>query len=345
MTAPRRRGGAAGAVQDREPVLEVEDLRVSFATFDGVAEVLNGVSLEVRPGQRVGLVGESGCGKSVTMRAIMGILPERAARIRGRLGFEGRDLLTMSRAQRQALKGNAMSMVFQDPMTSLNPVFRIGEQLSDIVRWADRRRGEQRPGNARRARILEVLEQVRLPDPARILDAYPLQLSGGMRQRVLIAMALLNRPRFLIADEPGTALDVTTQDEILRLLNDLVRDERLALLMITHNLGVVREMTDHVYVMYAGNVVEEGTTAEIFAAPAHPYTRALFACVPKLSGGRAFAGIDGTLPDYTQPPDGCRFHPRCPHAGERCLTLPPAFAIGGSHRSACWLHEGEGGAA
>ena len=324
-------------------VLSVEDLRVRFTTFDGVAHVLDEVSLEVRQGQRVGLVGESGCGKSVTMRAIMGILATPPATIEGRMTFEGRDLLTLGRAQRQALKGTAMSMVFQDPMSALNPVFRIGEQLTDVVRWSDRRRGLRRSAAERRARILEVLSQVRLPDPERIFDAYPVQLSGGMRQRVLIAMALLNRPRFLIADEPGTALDVTTQDEILRLLNELVQEERLALLMITHNLGVVREMTDYVYVMYAGHVVEEGTTAEIFAAPSHPYTRALFACVPKLSGGEAYEGIDGTLPDYTQPPEGCRFHPRCPHASERCLTRPPAFSLTATHRNACWLQEPEGG--
>ncbi len=338
MTSPSGRPAQARP----GPILDVEDLRVEFSTFDGVANVLNGVSLEVHKGQRVGLVGESGCGKSVTMRAIMGILATPPARVRGHMTFEGRDLLTLPRAQRQALKGSAMSMVFQDPMTSLNPVFRIGEQLTDIVRWADRRHRLRRSARERRARILEVLTQVRLPDPERILDTYPVQLSGGMRQRVLIAMALLNRPRFLIADEPGTALDVTTQDEILRLLSELVREERLALLMITHNLGVVREMTDYVYVMYAGNVVEEGTTAEIFAAPAHPYTKALFACVPKLSGGRAYEGIDGTLPDYTRPPDGCRFHPRCPHAGERCRNQPPLLALSETHRSACWLLDPDG---
>jgi oligopeptide/dipeptide ABC transporter ATP-binding protein len=335
----------AGPRGTDETVLAVDDLRVDFETFDGLAQVLNGVSMRVGQGQRVGLVGESGCGKSVTMRAIMGILAAPPARIAGRIVFEGRDLLTMARRPRTALKGSAMSMVFQDPMTSLNPVFRIGEQLTDIVRWADRRHGLRRGAPERKARILETLRQVRLPDPERIFEAYPIQLSGGMRQRVLIAMALLNRPRFLIADEPGTALDVTTQDEILRLLNDLVQQERLALLMITHNLGVVRETTDYTYVMYAGSIVEEGTTAEVFAAPAHPYTRALFACVPKLSGDRAYRGIEGTLPDYTDPPLGCRFHTRCQHATERCLERPPAFARGGDHRCSCWLSDPAGGQA
>lgn len=336
---------AAARAGRTEALLAVDDLRVRFETFDGVANVLDGISMRVRPGERVGLVGESGCGKSVTMRAIMGILQSPPARLSGRIAFEGRDLLTMPRGQRHALKGSAMSMVFQDPMTALNPVFRIGEQLMDIVRWADRRRGLRREAGTRKARILDTLAMVRLPDPEHIFEAYPVQLSGGMRQRVLIAMALLNRPRFLIADEPGTALDVTTQDEILRLINELVQEEQLALLMITHNLGVVRQTTDYMYVMYAGHIVEEGRTAEIFAAPAHPYTRALFACVPKLSGGRAYAGIEGTLPDYTQPPAGCRFHPRCPQATERCLQRPPAIALSASHLSACWLHAPEEGAA
>ena len=330
----------ANAVRrDAEPALSVDDLRVEFRTFDGRAEVLDGVTLEVRRGERVGLVGESGCGKSVTMRAIMGILPIPPAHVTsGHIEFEGQDLFSLSPERRNALKGSAMSMVFQDPMTSLNPVFRVGEQLHDVVRWADRRRAARRTAAARRARVLEVLRQVRLPDVERIAESYPVQLSGGMRQRVLIAMALLNEPRFLIADEPGTALDVTTQDEILRLLDELVRRRELALLIITHNLGVVREMTDYVYVMYAGTVVEHGSTAEIFAAPAHPYTRALFACVPKLSGGRAYEGIDGTLPDYTRPPEGCRFHPRCVHATEGCLRRPPSVSLGGTHHSACWLH-------
>jgi oligopeptide/dipeptide ABC transporter ATP-binding protein len=321
-------------------ILTVEGLHVDFRTFDGSAQVLDGVSLRVEKGQRVGLVGESGCGKSVTMRAIMGTLATPPAIIaRGHIAFEENDLLAMPATKRNELKGSEMSMVFQDPMTSLNPVFRIGEQLHDIVKWSDRRRGRKRGNRERHERVLEVLAQVRLPDPPRIYDAYPVQLSGGMRQRVLIAMALLNRPRFLIADEPGTALDVTTQDEILNLLNELVVEGELSLLIISHNLGVVRGMTDHLYVMYAGQVVEEGPTGQIMANPQHPYTRALFACVPKLSGDADYAGIAGTLPDYTEPPAGCRFHPRCPHAMPVCRTRPPEFELGGGHKSTCWLHE------
>ena len=325
-----------------DPLLRVEDLRVRFRTFDGPAEVLQGVSLDVPRGTRVGLVGESGCGKSVTMRAIMGILPSPSAQVHGgAIRYDGRNLLELPRRQRNALKGTELSMIFQDPMTSLNPVFRIGHQMRDIVTWSDRRRGRSRSSTARRKRVLEVLDMVRLPDPARIYDAFPIQLSGGMRQRILIGMSLLNEPRLLIADEPGTALDVTTQDEILSLLDDLVREEGLSLLMITHNLGVVRQMTDHVYVMYAGAVVEQGPTAELFANPSHPYTEALLACVPKLSGDALYRGIDGTLPDYTDPPMGCRFHPRCPHAMPVCRRRPPGFDVGRSHTAACWLRTEE----
>lgn len=324
--------------------LRVDDLRVRFRTFEGSAQVLDGVSLEVRKAQRVGLVGESGCGKSVTLRSIMGILPTPPAEVTGgAIAFEGRSLLDLSAAKRDALKGGAMSMVFQDPMTALNPVFRIGQQMDDVLRFADRRKAARRGKRERKQRALDVLTQVRLPDVERIYDAYPIQLSGGMRQRVLIAMALLNEPRFLLADEPGTALDVTTQDEILRLLDNLVLEHGLSLLMITHNLGVVREMTDHVYVMYAGSVVEHGPTRALFERPSHPYTRALLACVPKLSGGTTFPGIDGTLPDYTDPPEGCRFHPRCPSAMPICTTRPPLTTIEEGHGSACWLHSQRAG--
>lgn len=320
-------------------ILEVRGLQVAFRGFRGRSEVLQGVDLKVGRGERVGLVGESGCGKSLTVRAIMGILRTPPARIKaGEILFEGRDLLRMRTAERNALKGRDLSMVFQDPGTSLNPVFRVGEQLNDIKAWADRRRGERMSATARRARILEVLGQVKLPEPALVYDAYPMQLSGGMRQRVLIAMALLNRPSLLIADEPGTALDVTTQDEILSLLDGLVKEEGLSMLLISHNLGVVRAMTDRLYVMYAGAVVEEGRTVDLFNDPRHPYTRALMRCVPKLDGDGELVGIDGTLPDYANPPAGCRFHPRCEFAHRRCLTRPPMFEVGDEgHRSACWL--------
>jgi peptide/nickel transport system ATP-binding protein len=232
-----------------------------------------------------------------------------------------------------------MSMVFQDPMTSLNPVFTIGDQMGTILKYADRRLGRARNRTERLARVHEVLSQVRMPDPERIARSYPIQLSGGMRQRVLIAMALLSEPRLLIADEPGTALDVTTQAQILKLMRDLVDDRGLALLMITHNLGVVREAADTVYVMYAGSVVEHAPTAELFARPRHPYTRALIDCVPKLSGEATFRGIDGSLPDYAAPPPGCRFAPRCPLAIPACGRPPEDRSVGAGHHAACWRLE------
>jgi oligopeptide/dipeptide ABC transporter ATP-binding protein len=271
------------------------------------------------------------------MRAVMGILPTPPARIvSGAILFDGRDLLRLNPREREALRGTAMSMVFQDPMTSLNPVFTIGDQMGTILKYADRRLGRARSRTERLARVYEVLSQVRMPDPERTARSYPIMLSGGMRQRVLIAMALLSEPRLLIADEPGTALDVTTQAQILKLLRDLVDDRGLALLMITHNLGVVRESADTVYVMYAGSVVERAPTAELFARPRHPYTRALIDCVPKLSGGATFRGIDGSLPDYAAPPPGCRFAPRCPLAIAACGRPPEVKSVGADHHAACW---------
>jgi len=319
------------------PLLSVRDLSVDFTRYGRASHVLRDVSLDVPARRHVALVGESGCGKSVTMRAIMGILATPPARITsGQIVFDDQDLLAMTGRQREALRGTAMSMVFQDPMTSLNPVFTIGDQMGTILKYADRRLGRPRGGAGRRARIHEVLGQVRMPDPERIARSYPIMLSGGMRQRVLIAMALLSEPRLLIADEPGTALDVTTQAQILKLLKDLVEDRGLALLMITHNLGVVREAADYVYVMYAGSVVEHAPAAELFANPSHPYTRALIDCVPKLSGDTTFRGIDGSLPDYAAPPPGCRFAPRCALAGADCQQPPPDRKVGADHFAACW---------
>jgi peptide/nickel transport system ATP-binding protein len=320
-----------------EPLLSVRSLDVDFTTYGRRSRVLRGVTLDVPAHRHVALVGESGCGKSVTMRTIMGILPTPPARVvSGEIWFDGRDLIRLGPDEREALRGTEMSMVFQDPMTSLNPVFTILDQMSTILKYADRRLGRVRGAAGRRARIHEVLTQVRMPDPERIARSYPIMLSGGMRQRVLIAMALLSEPRLLIADEPGTALDVTTQAQILKLLKDLVDDRGLALLMITHNLGVVRQSADYVYVMYAGSVVEHGPTVELFARPRHPYTRALIDCVPKLSGDTAFRGIDGSLPDYAAPPPGCRFAPRCPMATAICGGLPPDRPVGAQYHAACW---------
>jgi peptide/nickel transport system ATP-binding protein len=266
-------------------LLSVENLSVSFTTYGRTTQVLHGVSLAIPEGAQRALVGESGSGKTVTMKTIMGLLPMPPARIGGgRILFDGRDLLTLPEADRVALRGTAMSMVFQDPMSSLNPVWTVGDQLATILKYADRRLGRDRDRKGRWARVVEVLAQVRMREPERVAASFPIMLSGGMRQRVLIAMALLSQPRLLIADEPGTALDVTTQAQILKLLKDLVKDQNLALLMITHNLGVVRETADYTYVMHQGRVVEEGATAALFTAPQQQYTRDLIAAVPRLTG-------------------------------------------------------------
>ena len=266
-------------------LLSVRDLSVSFTTYGRRAEVLHDVSLDVPEAAQIALVGESGSGKSVTMKTIMGILPQPPARIEGgQILYDGRDLLTMPERDRLRLRGTAMSMVFQDPMSSLNPVFTIQDQLGTILKHADRRLGRDRNARGRMARVLEVLGQVRMRDPERVARSHPIMLSGGMRQRILIAMALLSEPRLLIADEPGTALDVTTQAQILNLLRDLVTRQRLALLMITHNLGVVRETSTYTYVMNKGRIVEHAATTDIFAAPQQDYTRDLIAAVPRLTG-------------------------------------------------------------
>ena len=269
-------------------LLSVRNLSVEFASYGRIVPVLKGVSLDVDEGSHIALVGESGSGKTVTMKAIMGLLREPPARVTsGEILFDGKDLLKAPQAVRDQLRGTAMSMIFQDPMSSLNPVFTIADQLGTILKYADRRLGKMRDRRARRARVHEVLGQVRMRDPEQIARAYPIMLSGGMRQRVLIAMALLSEPRLLIADEPGTALDVTTQAQILKLLKDLVAERKLALLMITHNLGVVRETSNTVYVMNKGEIVESGPTDRIFAAPQQQYTRDLIAAVPRLTGRAA----------------------------------------------------------
>ncbi len=321
------------------PLLHVEHLEVTLHGEQGTGRVLQDLDISVGGSERVGLVGESGCGKSLTLRAVMGILRTPPAQVTaGKIWFDGEDTLAMSTQERAALRGRALAMVFQDPMTALNPVFSVATQMTDVLRWGDAAAGTRRSAAARHDRAREALRDVRLPDPDRVLRAYPAMLSGGMKQRVLIAMALLNRPRVLLADEPGTALDVTTQDEVLRLLDDLVRGGGLAFLLVTHNLGVVRGMTDRVYVMYSGTIVEEAPTAAIFAEPLHPYTRALFECVPKLTAGALPRGIDGVVPDYLAPPPGCRFAPRCSSRMPVCDTKVPRFPVGDGRQVACWLY-------
>lgn len=318
-----------------EPLLRVGDLHLRFKLFDGISHVLKGVSLEVGRGERVALVGESGCGKSVTLRLIMGLVQQNNTLVEGRIEFDGLDMLRSSTARLRDLRGRRICPIFQDPMASLNPTFPILDQMSAVIR----RGGKAR----RRAEIYELarsaLKQVAIADPERVLSAYPFQLSGGLNQRVLIAMALVNQPDLILADEPGTALDVTVQEQTLRLMRRLTEEVHSAVLLITHNLGVVREFADRVYVMYAGSVVEEGPTKQIFTTPKHPYTRALMSSVPKLSGGQLPQGIEGYVPDYTKPPSGCRFHPRCPHVRATCQRDQPLRDLGNGHRVACVLYE------
>jgi len=267
------------------PILEISGLNVGFASYGQTSQVLHDIHLRVEAGQRAAEIGESGSGKSVTMKAVIGTLPLPAGRILGgSIRFDGHELLTLSRRERERLKGTDISIVHQDPLTSFNPVFTIGQHLDDVLKFADRRLGDNSTPTSRRGRIEATLRQVQLKEPDRVLRSYPFQLSGGMRQRVLIAMALMHRPKLLIADEPGTALDVTTQDEILRLLNQLVSEERLTLLMVTHNLAVVRQTSDYVYVMQSGHIVEHGAVREIFNAPRTPYTERLLEAIPPLYG-------------------------------------------------------------
>lgn len=279
-------------------LLDIRDLSIGFTSYGKHRRVLHNVKMHVDPGERVSLIGQSGSGKTVTMRTIIGTLPMPPGVIeQGSIHYDGRSLLTLNRQERNRLKGTGISIVLQDPMLSFNPVLTIRRQMDDIVRYADIRAGVRRSRAQREDHLIETLAKVQLSEGQRILDSYPMMLSGGMRQRVLIGMALLNKPRLLIADEPGTALDVTTQDEILALLNTLVAEEGLSLLLITHNLGVVREMADRVYVMEKGRIVETGTRDEIFEAPQHPYTRKLMSAVPPLYGEKVHTvQHEGTRP-------------------------------------------------
>ncbi len=280
------------------PLLELRGLSVGFLADGRLVPVVQDLDLAIGEAQRVAVIGESGSGKTVTMKSIIGTLPGSARMLGGEIRFAGADLLTLPRAQRERMKGTEIAIIHQDPLAAFNPVFTIGSHLDDVLDYADRRLGTPSRAAERTERIMAVLRQVQLKDPARVLRSYPHQLSGGMRQRVLIGMALLHRPRLLIADEPGTALDVTTQDEILRLLQELVATERLTLLMVTHNLAMVRQTADHVYVMHRGRLVEQGSVRQLFDRPAEAYTRRLIEAIPPLYGPRvqASAASDGAAP-------------------------------------------------
>jgi len=316
-------------------LLSVEDLYVSFRMYEGMLRVVDGVCFFVHRGEKVGVVGEAGCGKTTTMKAIMRILAENAT-VKGRIVFDGKEVMAMRPGELQEWRRHSVSMVFQDPTSALNPVFTVGDQMRAVIGCS--LEGLADRGGATIQHIVEsALADVSLPDPARILANYPFQLSGGMRQRICIAMSVATSRQLLLADEPGTSLDVTIQDQILRLIGDLVRDKGLSVVLVTHSLGVVREMTDRVYIMYAGSMVESGPTSEIFRDPQHPYTKGLMSCVPKLSGQGISQGIPGGMPDYLNPPKGCRFAPRCPEVIDICHRERPANRqVGpGDHCTAC----------
>jgi len=314
--------------------LAVQDLRVEFDLYGGITKVLDGINLCVDTNQRVGVVGETGCGKSLTMMTALGMLRRPPARIvGGEILFDGRNVLAMSHRELRRLRGSRMSIVFQDPMTSLNPVFTIRKQMEFVVRRARFARNTR--GRKSFALLESALEEMNLPDPRRILSSYPMQLSGGMRQRVLIAMAIINKPDLLFADEIGTALDVTVQAQVIRQLEALVLQRGMALVAISHNLGVIRQLCEHVYVMYAGQVVEEAPSDELFRCPLHPYTRALIEALPRLTGGSLSKGIPGRIPDYSDPPTGCRYNPRCALSNPSCEVRPPIQDAGAKHTYAC----------
>lgn len=317
------------------PILEVNDLRVGFATQDGMVHAVDGVSFDLSAGEVLAVVGESGSGKSVTAQTLIGLTRAPNATIGGSVRYRGTDLVTLSDNDLRKVRGNDIAMVFQDPMTSLNPVYRVGDQIAEMIRaHRDISRAEARD------RAVELLRSVGIPNPERRVRDYPHEFSGGMRQRVMIAMALSLEPDVLIADEPTTALDVTIQAQILRLLDDLNTQRDLAVILITHDLGVVAEVADRVLVMYAGHVVEDASVDDIFYDPQHPYTWGLFGSLTPLDAPQhsRLPQIGGAPPSLLSLPSGCRFAPRCPHAFEACDTPPPLeprrFP---EHLDRCWL--------
>jgi peptide/nickel transport system ATP-binding protein/oligopeptide transport system ATP-binding protein len=321
-------------------MLEVRNLRTHFQTRAGLVRAVDGVSFHLDEGELLGLVGESGCGKSITALSVMRLVAPPGRIVEGEILFDGEDLMGFSEERMRALRGDDIAMIFQDPMTSLNPVYTVGEQIAEALRLHRRLNHKQ----AREAAI-EAMREVSIPDPARRVNDYPHQLSGGMRQRVMIAMALACNPRLLIADEPTTALDVTIQAQILELIDELRRTRNLAVLLITHDLGVVAEVADRVAVMYTGRIVEESPVEELFARPKHPYTEGLLRSVPKLASEQVsrasrLSTIEGTVPKPTDLPPGCHFAPRCPHRMPRCTEGDlPLYQLEGSVSVRCVLYD------
>ncbi len=318
------------------PVLQIEGLQVSFRSEAGTVHAVRGVDLEVREGGVLGVVGESGCGKTATMLATLGLLP-RSATVRGSVRFRGTELVGLPARQIRAFRGARMAMIFQDPVTSLNPVFSVGYQIAEAVRAHRPEIGAQEAWR----RAVELLALVGIPDPARRAHDYAHQLSGGMCQRAMIAMAVANEPDLLIADEPTTALDVTIQAQILDLLRSIRREKGVAIVLISHDLGVVAGLADEVAVMYAGRVVERGPVGEVYERSRHPYTRGLLASLPRVTAEprRTLTPIEGAPPSLVSLPSGCSFHPRCPYAQDVCRAVDPALRPVAGVMSACHLAE------
>jgi oligopeptide/dipeptide ABC transporter ATP-binding protein len=327
-----------------EPILEIKGLRVEFETFEGVSQVLDGIHLQLGRRDTLGLVGETGCGKSITAKAVLRLLPIPPGRIvSGEILFGGEDLLQKSEAEMKEIRGRRIAMVFQDPMTFLNPVFTVEEQLVDVIlahgggNWTDHKKLDRKGA---RQKAIELLREVKIPQPELRIKSYPHEFSGGMRQRVLIAMALSKSPQILIGDEPTTALDVTIQAQILRLLNDLVQKHGHSVLLISHDLGVVARVCRRIAVMYAGTIVENCSTVQLFQRPLHPYTRGLLNSILTFSKRRETAeGIKGMIPDLVNPPPGCRFHPRCVSTMDGCrVEKPPLVELEEGHWVSCYLY-------
>ncbi len=323
-------------VEAKETILEIKDLKLWYKVYKGYSKVLDGVNLTVRKGEKAGIVGEAGCGKTTTVKSILGIIPEKQYLIpKGEIFYKGNDVLKMSEKQINVIRSGEISMIYQEPSAALNPVFTIGQQMMDVVRFSAQGKGKDK--KEQQKMVLRAIQDVFIPDPERIFHFYPNQLSGGMKQRICIAMAIMTQRDLMIADEPGTALDVTIQDQVHKTLNTLVEKRNMSLIMITHSLGVARELTDSIHVMYAGNVVESAKTSEMFKHTLHPYTKGLMEAVPRLAGGGIQSGIYGSIPDYLYPPKGCRFAPRCPRVTKECLERKPEFTdVGGGHKAACF---------
>ena len=317
------------------PVLQVKDLKTQFFTDDGVVKAVDGVSFDLHPGETLGIVGESGCGKSVTALSILRLVQEPGRITQGQIIFKGSDIVTMPDDDVRDIRGKDIAMIFQDPLSSLNPVLQVGFQIEEAMEAH-----QKIPGKMALSRAVQLLKQVRIPAAETRVRDYPHQFSGGMRQRAMIAMGLANKPSILIADEPTTALDVTVQAQILELLRDLNEETKTAIILITHNMGVVAGLCKRVLVMYAGRIVEQGPVEQIFKDPQHPYTWSLLQSIPRLDADRKdrLLSIEGLPPDLIKPPSGCRFHPRCRFRIERCFHDDPSLMdVGPDQEAACWV--------